>query len=145
MTKIWFELENNQKVKIMMSDGKTEHQVGQIFTPTEEGVRDTIQVCGLSEAFDFWGCGLFAKEEVQTKDIQFLFDFKTQAHCVKKENTGLDCCGGEKSSPNEGCYRCYNRPCTCEVKAPSTGLNPYVVKRSFLLTDYLKTLKEAKP
>jgi hypothetical protein len=66
--KIHFELDSDQKVLIKNGD----ELIGHIFTPAGSGedVANAIQVCGFSEAFDLWGCGIFGG----FKDIQLLFD-----------------------------------------------------------------------
>ncbi len=71
--KITFELENEQEVKIMNGD----KQIGRVFTPsgTSRDVPNAIQVCGISDAFDLWSCGIFFdKNKNPTKDIQLLFE-----------------------------------------------------------------------
>jgi len=107
---ITFELEHNKKVKIMQN-GK---EIGHVFTPGSSGSNylNCIQLCGFTEAFDYWGCGIFKG----FKDMQFLFDPKygrmegTHTHNMTK------------------CCKCYMDPCQCEVKIKYE--NPFTVKRS---------------
>lgn len=129
-----FKLVNECHVDIMAVDEKTKevHNVGHIFTPSGSGQdnKNAIQVCGFSEAFDLWGCGIFAKPKTKTegyeyvrdgngekvfemaKDIQLLFDSETLPI------TDLVC---------DYCWSCFNNPCTCEIKVKYS--NPYTVKR----------------
>ena len=99
-------------------DGKNK-KVGEIFTPSGSGhtIRNAIQVCGFSEAFDYWGCAVFGRlqdkekvvarlesrypEDIQMKDIQLKFDWETEPHHTQHSRMGVDC------------LRCYNDPCTC--------------------------------
>lgn len=91
---ITFEIEENTKVIIKL-DGK---EIGHIFSPSGSANNNVncIQVCGFSEAFDLWGCGIYEG----FKDIQLLFDDKKM-----NSNFSLD-----------GCFRCYMNPCRCENK-----------------------------
>lgn len=78
MIKIEFEQKSKKEILIFGIDvaGKKK-EIGRIFTPSGTG-RDTpnaIQVCGISQIFDYWGCGvIFDKDGNPTKDIQLLFD-----------------------------------------------------------------------
>lgn len=101
MDKIKFDMEDEQHIKIIgIADGK-EHEIGQIFTPSGSGEnnRNAIQVCGFTEAFDLWGCGIFATPKTnqggcyeyddkgkkiyeQVKDIQLKFDIETKPMMV---------------------------------------------------------------
>ncbi len=94
---IEFKLKSNKSVKIL-KNGK---EVGEIFTPSGSGhdVVDGVQICGFSEAFDFWGCGNYEG----FKDIQVLFSGQR----LKGKHT--------RASFGE-CVRCYMNPCACEVK-----------------------------
>jgi hypothetical protein len=123
MTEITFELEDKQHVNILM-DGK---KVGHIFSPSgsSENIKNAIQVCGFSEAFDLWGCGIFQG----FKDIQLLFD-----------DTKM---GGRDSFSSDNCCRCYREPCQCEV-SPSIQMPtiPFLVKHGRFLE---KRLEKTKP
>ena len=90
-----FQQINEHEIHIL--DDKN-NMVGQIFSPSSSGndVKNAIQICGFSEAFDLWGCGVFKG----FKDIQLLFDGK------KME--------GNFDERLEGCLRCYMGPCQCE-------------------------------
>lgn len=143
--KIEFVLKDKQTVSIIGINDKGERkEVGEIFTPAGSGHTTTnaIQICGFTEAYDLWGCAKYAqtacndkgqivreekmledsfahfhKEMVdklaQVKDIQLQFSYDTRLHW---EETRLNCC-----------LKCYNVPCTCEVKVAHE--NPYMVKR----------------
>lgn len=115
-------------------DFNEEREVGQIFTPSGSGelYKNAIQICGFSEAFDLWGCGIYAEPVIdeiginyvkdkygrkvgrQAKDIQLYFGYET----IKEELQSL----------SDGCLKCFSNPCSCEVKI--RGENPYTVKRS---------------
>ena len=147
---IEFEMEDKKKIKIIaVQDGKRK-MIGHIFTPGGSGsyIKNAIQVCGFSDAVDYWGCALFAKlndkkavvnrltsnrndSYVQVKDIQLKFDFDTEPHHTKHYDMGKDCLG------------CYNDPCTCDNKGilrltddellegkGKPGKNPYELKRA---------------
>ena len=60
---------NEKKIMIL---NENEEEVGHIFTPAGSGNDNTncVQICGFTDAFDLWGCGIFKG----TKDIQLLFD-----------------------------------------------------------------------
>lgn len=73
-------------------------EVGKIFAlKGKNDLLNSIQVCGFSDAFDFWSCGPFKG----FKDIKLLFD----------KNNKL---GGVKDY--DSCIRCYREPCQCENK-----------------------------
>ena len=133
MEKITFKQISETEIKIM----KGGVEIGQIFSPadTSEDKTNAIQVCGFSEAYDFWSCGVYPG----FKDIQLLFDDK------KLE--------GEFTSDFGECMRCFHKPCQCEVKtnrrAKSWGdeeivsdkkepTNPFIVKRQEQLKDRFK-------
>lgn len=103
---------------------KKEKIIGQIFSPagTSQDKTNAIQVCGFSEAYDLWGCGIFSKPKSlntgegmhkkkyiydsqgkpimeQVKDIQLYYDDDT----IK---------GGFDVIPS--CDICFNNPCICE-------------------------------
>ena len=135
---IEFELDNKQSISIIGIINGERKQVGNIFTPSGSGHHNKgcIQVCGVDEAFDLWGCAVFAKPKVrffaedegeyirdpagdkvyeQLKDIQLKFHPEAKIH-QGHSRIGRDC------------IACYNDPCTCEVKIRKE--NPYTVKRS---------------
>ena len=80
----------------ILKDGK---KVGHIFSPSGSGKDNVncIQVCGFSELFDFWGCGV----REGFKDVQMYFG--DNAMPGKHDVTSPDTC-----------YRCYKKPCCCE-------------------------------
>ncbi len=110
-------------------------------------IKNAIQVCGFSEAFDYWGCAVFGRlqdkdrvvarlesrypEHIQVKDIQLKFDWETEPHHTM-----------HSSMNRKDCLGCYNYPCTCENKFGSLTSNeviegkgedvknPYNVKRA---------------
>ncbi len=147
--KITYKLIDEQEVAIMNGD----KQIGCIFTPASSGqtITNAIQVCGISEVFDFWGCARYMqpkdldtrkrivdalenkKEEFkQTKDIQIMFDFETEP--TKDRISRFD----------KDCLACFNKPCTCENKGNHKHISPYNVKREEDLKDKLEYLKDGK-
>lgn len=119
MTEITFELENEQRV-IIKRDGEV---VGHIFSPASSGedTLNAIQVCGFSEAYDLWGCGVFEG----TKDIQLLYD------------EGFRKPGKEALHKIDNkCIRCYEKECQCDND--DDGSNPFNVKREKDLRHRLK-------
>ena len=148
--KIIFKLEDEQNIGIFLQyedfkdNGEAgfqikEKQIGHIQTPSGTGgiYTNAIQVCGISEAFGFWGCGLYAKPKIrpandytfrkyycdekgnpimeQVKDIQLYFDEDTVRHNIENFSD-IDC------------SRCYNEDCSCENDKMSS--NAFIVKRA---------------
>ena len=143
-----FEPVDNKQFKVIAVQNGIRKQVGFVYTPSSSGwnIKNAIQVCGFSEAFDLWGCAVFGqksdKEKVvarlerrpsewkQVKDIQLLFEWDTEPHRTEHGGFGPD-----------GCLGCYNSPCTCDNERlvltmdevdegkGKTGKNPYKVKR----------------
>lgn len=106
---ITFKMESSKKILIMKGD----KEIGHIFTPSstnEELAKQSIQVCGFSEAFDLWGCGCFKG----FKDIQLKFDDNKMQ--------------GKFEVGNGECIRCYHNPCQCEEKDKTKV--PFIVKKS---------------
>lgn len=140
LIRIEFELIGKQQVIIFGYDEKlNKKEIGRIFTPSgsSEDIINAIQVCGFSEAFDFWGCANYEmplttddrskiiyglKEEKiplkQTKDIQLLFDFEANPTRMWGRGKSLDECEG-----------CFNNPCTCDNKGNHKHISPYNIKR----------------
>lgn len=90
---IKFELKNDEEITVI----KNGEVVGQIFTPGGTGKDniDCIQVCGFSDMFEYWGCGVFKG----FKDIGLNFSdrkMKGKFNCFKT------------------CTRCYHDPCQCK-------------------------------
>lgn len=128
--------EDKQSIKIISVDKKTgeRHEIGRIFTPAGSGndIKNAIQVCGFSEAFDLWGCANYAEPKIkvdytydkdkngnkkfqQCKDIQLQFNSETKQH-------------REEMDWDKDCVRCYNIPCNCDNK--QRFANPFTVKRN---------------
>lgn len=125
---IYFKMKNLQYVEIMR--GNT--TIGRIFSPSgsSNNCKNSVQICGMSDAFDFWGCVLDGY-----KDIQLLFD-------GKKLGGGKEV---EYGMTSNGCDKCFTTPCQCEVKTLDIegegSPNPFVVKREFMLKDRIKYKK----
>jgi len=143
--KITFSLESEQLVVIK----RGEQTIGHIFTPcgTNGDELNVVQVCGFDELFDYWGCGVYAEEEMfsrhlpldqsmsmirhgvrttgvvrvekhtQKKDVRMLFKENEKTIVVNKMAS---------INIQKDCLRCYNVPCTCDNKE---GPNPYSLKR----------------
>jgi len=158
--KLKFSLVNDEKINIILeyedfkTDGGFEKKnkiVGQIFTPAGSGNNtiNAIQVCGFSEAYDLWGCGLFGKHKFieskkhfnnrkylydhngdkimeQVKDIQLYFDEDTQ----KCSLDDLD-----------DCMKCFNTPCICHNKGEDVKI-PFNVKRESDIKELRKKKNE---
>ncbi len=140
---IYFELEQTEEdkktskrmkkqiaTKVIIRKGMDKN-VGHIFTPSGSGryVLNAIQVCGFTEAFDLWGCGIYRG----FKDIQLLFD------------TGI--MGGVDTRIDmKKCCACFREPCQCENKKINSKTSPFKVKRKQQLKDRVnekeKKLKE---
>lgn len=129
---ITFKQVDDQKVNIL-KDGEL---VGHIFSPSgsSNSTINGVQICGFSEAFDYWGCGIFKG----FKDIQLLFDGKKL--------------GGEHSDFSlKGCLRCYREPCQCENRIDQiiekvtvvSNANPFDLKREHQLSKRIE-YKEGK-
>jgi hypothetical protein len=132
-------------------------EIGHIFTPAGSGERNinAIQICGWDWAYDYWGCGVYGDKATgqMKKDIQLIWfnnydkmDADTRRTVVIKgevnEITGklakeLGIKGLKEGNietkkrfdigKDSICHRCFNHPCTCEVKIAYE--NPYTVKR----------------
>lgn len=102
--------------QVIVRGGEWGNPVGKIFSPSSSSHDNinSIQVCGFSEAFDLWGCGIFHGY----KDIQLLFDDGVMG-------------GKDHNCDLRECCRCYRRPCQCEVL--ESEKNPFKVKREFEL------------
>ena len=78
MIKIEFELKDKENVVIFGINEKGERkEIGRIFTPsgTSNDMPNAIQVCGISQIFDYWSCGVIGdKDGNSTKDVQLLFE-----------------------------------------------------------------------
>ncbi len=143
---IKFKFINEQSIKIIGVQNNEEHEIGCIFTPSSsaENITNAIQICGFSEAFDFWGCARYVQPRdinntrkricdalehkgadfVYAKDIQLMFNFET----IKSTKT-----------PKFGeCFACFNNPCTCENKGNHKKISPYNVKREEMLKGRLE-------
>lgn len=131
--KIEFKQVKKEHVDIIGIDEKTKKKkvIGHIFTPSGSShtSKNAIQICGFQEAFDLWGCAVFARKGlwgqvrmldkekyIQVKDIQLKFNMEIEPHCMGREH-----------DLEKDCSRCYNKPCTCEQHVAFE--NPYTVKR----------------
>lgn len=116
--KIKFKLIGEQRIEIYSGNKK----IGQIFTPSGSGndCTNAIQICGFSEAFDLWGCGIFSG----FKDIQLLFDDKKMTGNHIQDRLGHD-----------NCWGCYMEECQCDNKFSKI---PFKVKSSNDLKDRLE-------
>ena len=105
---------------VIMQEGK---EVGQVVSPSGSGgdTLNAIQVCGFTEAFDLWGCGVHQGY----KDIQLLFDEGVM--------------GGKFTHDFSDCLKCYRKPCQCETHE---GCNPFTVKREKDLADRIVKVKK---
>lgn len=112
MTKIIFKLDTDQRILIM----KDNVEIGHIFSPAGSGHNhlNAIQVCGFSEAFDLWGCGIYEG----FKDIQLLFDGQKMSGEFDT-HLSVDSCGV-----------CYHIPCACDVHKDESSGAKLLVKRS---------------
>lgn len=148
---IKFELVSEKEIKVIGIEENEEKQIGSIFTPASSSrdITNAIQVCGLSEIYDYWGCYNYNEREdfydvkraiikelqnkkqgyVQMKDIQIMFEFGTQKR-VEIDNT------------KEECWGCFNSPCTCDNKGNHKHISPYNVKREEDLKDKLEYINK---
>jgi len=152
---IKFELVNEQNIKIIGIEDGMEKEIGCIFTPSSSGrnILNAIQVCGIENVFDYWGCSRYikpkgnTKEQIlntleskkeeyrQMKDIQIMFSFDTEPASWKKRNVEF----------SRDCLGCFNNPCTCDNKGNHKHLSPYNVKREEDIQNKLEYSKEHIP
>ena len=56
-------------------DKEVRHEVGNIHAPSMNGIASvknmSIQICGFSEAFDLWGCGMYQTPKLDQTGTQF--------------------------------------------------------------------------
>lgn len=135
---IEFDISNDKKkVTILGVEGDTRRKIGHIFTPggTSHNIRNAIQICGFSEAFDLWGCGVLAhpKESgINFKDTEVLAAIQdrgiefTQAKDIQLKFEPAT----KEVISDYGCVCCYNKSCTCENKGNHTHICPFNVKRA---------------
>lgn len=138
---IKFRLVNEKEIIILNEEplknqGTVSKEIGRIFTPSSSSnnITNAIQVCGFEEAFDLWGCAMYARpltedEQVlknlgnhntkmkQCKDIQLLF-MPGSTHHVQKGDILKDC------------GRCYNIPCSCDNKIPEETFEKFNVEKN---------------
>lgn len=148
---IKFKLIDEKSISIIGIEDNVEQEVGCIFTPSGSGhnITNAIQVCGLTEAYDLWGCARYRQPKdltklsqrrvidalkgekekfIQSKDIQLMFNMET----IPADLSKIEC---------EGCY---NNPCTCENKDNHKHISPYNVKREGELQDIIEYLDDGK-
>lgn len=127
---IVFELINNKTVRILSN----KKEIGRLFV--HEDYNNVVQLCGFDEAFDYWGCGVYGdkKTKILKKDMQFIFNEYTML--TKKDIQSLE---DRFSFNNDQCLRCYNDPCTCEMRFDGIDavVNPFQVKRLYQIKDLL--------
>lgn len=93
--KITFKLLDKQ-VAIMNGD----KEIGRIFSPsgTSRDKPNAIQVCGFSQAFEYWGCGRYGDGKGNPKrDIQLLFE----------EDSQMESLQSKRIITNDYCQRCF--------------------------------------
>lgn len=98
---ITFELIDKHRVKIMNGN----NQIGEIFTPsgTTHDTPNSIQVCGFTEMFEFWGCGVYGDGNGNAKkDIQLRFEQNSQPESI------------EVDLGKRVCMRCFHPYNKCE-------------------------------
>lgn len=72
--RIEFELEDKGTVKVIGISGKSvRKQIGTIFTPggTCKDSLNTIQICGINDAFDYWGCARYHTYKVDKTRMRY--------------------------------------------------------------------------
>ena len=142
--RIKFKQINEQEIEVYLEyeDFKSDNEagfitkeklIGNIKSPSDQGSETSIQICGISKAHTYWGCGNFGKPKIrkenssfreyyynakgnkimeQVRDIQLEFDEDTQ-------RCSLDTL--------DDCNLCFNTDCTCDNKGDevwNTG-SPY--------------------
>lgn len=152
---IKFKFIDEKDIKIIGVQDGVEKEIGCIFTPSSssQNIKNAIQVCGISQVFDYWGCvryyqpdniynppravidALKDKKEgyTQMKDIQIMFEFGTEP--TRIINTFKEA---------KMCYGCFNFPCTCDNTGNHTHISPYNVVREEDIKDKLEFLKDEK-
>lgn len=159
MIKIEFEQKSKKEILIFGIDiAGSRKEIGRIFAPAGSGENhlNAIQICGFCHAYDYWGCGVYGDKATgqMKKDIQLMwfnnYDKMSQEEMkrVKVGEKKHKLRDGEVYTENimkdrfsiaekDGvCNKCFNYPCTCEVKIMYD--NPYTVKRSQDLMLYTK-------
>lgn len=135
-----FTIHHAKEVRIMGVENGVRKQIGHIITPSSssQNIKNAIQICGFSEAFDLWGCASFCHKEkpeidrihkeimeelqekrlnwMQAKDIQLKFEFDSKQ-------------GNNSNVGRAHCMACYNIPCNCENKGSHLEVCPFNVKR----------------
>ena len=132
--KLKFEFVDEGNVNIMATNEVTgeNRKVGHIFTPSGSGQdsKNAIQVCGFSEAFDLWGCAIFAKPKIEIEGMIYVRDGNGNKVYEQAKDIQLVFESETRQLPgfiHQDCNCCYNNPCTCEVRVRHE--NPYTVKR----------------
>lgn len=153
-----FKFVNEQRIEIVKK--KDDVVIGHIFTPSGSGnnVENAIQICGFTEAFDLWGCGVFGEKvevekEYPDEQLKYLKDrfgaiankkYKVQNLLMKKDIQLLfddyepidSSFIRNKFDLTSTCLRCYSVPCHCEDKTDRDGCKmpfPFTVKKQIEL------------
>lgn len=110
---------------------------GEIFTPAGSGEAWTnaIQVCGIDEVFDYWGCANFQKPSYDEKRMCNKVDERGNTIWEHAKDIELrfskeimPCNETQRSTAWKHCHKCFNDPCTCENHGRHE--NPYQITRS---------------
>jgi len=75
---IEFEMDKDdkQKVRVIGIDKDIRKQIGSIFTPSSSGhdTKNAIQVCGIDEAFDLWGCSKYKTYKTDVSGHSYMYE-----------------------------------------------------------------------
>lgn len=128
---IKFKLIDEKHIKIINEKGE---DIGQIFCPAGSGelYNNAIQICGFEDAYDLWGCACYERPSFDEQRITYKTDKNGKKIYEQVKDIQLrfseESRRGYTSENLSHCYRCYNDPCTCEVKIKTE--NTYTLKRS---------------
>ena len=137
---IIFKIIDDEQKNIEIVNKDNGEVVGRIFTPsgTSRDMSNAIQVCGISQIFDYWSCGVISdKDGNPTKDVQLLFEGGNESYSSLSKYDMIN-----------GCGKCFypKDKCMCwELKTIRKKDIPKVIKkRKEILMKYevLKGLKK---